>query len=126
MKRISELTEKEKKELLEEFLKYKPLFDENPHPSRNHDLLSGYPDFAQITYSHGIGPGGYMMRYMQMREKHSAGNIMELSREKLDFEEILTVFIFLDRSKRHSGGLGPNDFYDEICRNLLGRLDEIE
>ena len=120
-KRIWNMAEKEKIELIDDFLKYMPMIDE---------CLSGKiqyaPDFGYLLISnHGISPSGYLELYREIREKYGVRYAEELPWSRMDFEEIVTVMIFMSRSNRHAGSANPSRDA-EIHRSMLVRLEDIK
>ena len=69
----------------------------------------------------------YFRNMDKMEEKYSKFSLLDLSREKLTFEEIITIYTFIERADHH-GGDGE---VSEGCRqdgtffNLSKRLKEI-
>ena len=65
-----------------------------------------------------------MVNLDKIRNKYGKNSIKDLSKEKLDFREIITVFSFIERANRHAGQ-GSNQDY-EVWSNLLSRMEEIK
>ena len=64
----------------------------------------------------------------KIREKYSKSSLLELSEEKLTFEEIVTIYTFIERADHH---YGDSEFSDECVRdgtfsNLSRRLKELK
>nr|WP_295001342.1 hypothetical protein [uncultured Methanobrevibacter sp.] len=119
-KRIWNMTRTEKTEMIDDFLEYMPMIDE---------CLSGKiqyaPDFGYLIISdYGISPSGYMEFNREIREKYGARYTEELPWSRMDFEEIVTVMIFMSRSNRHAGSANPSRDA-EIYRSMLVRLEDI-
>ena len=63
-----------------------------------------------------------------MKEKYSKSSILDLSKEKLTFEEIVTIYTYIERADHHYG----DDEFSNQCRqdgtfsNLSKRLNEIK
>ena len=66
----------------------------------------------------------YMLNLDKIRNKYGKNLIKDISKEKLDFREVITIFTFVERANRHAGGGSDNDH--EIWSNLLSRLEEIK
>ena len=49
---------------------------------------------------------------------------IDLSKEKLDFQEVITVFTFIEIANRHAGEGSAHD--SEVWLNLLSRLEDIK
>ena len=63
-----------------------------------------------------------------MKEKYSKYSLSELSREKLTFDEIVTIYTYIERADHHGG---DGDVSDESRQNgtysnLSRRLKEIK
>ena len=70
----------------------------------------------------------YFENMDKMEEKYSKSSLLELSREKLTFEEIVTIYTFIERAD-HFGGDGEISdrcSQDETFSNLSKRLKEIK
>lgn len=66
----------------------------------------------------------YMLNCHELKNKYGKNSTIDLSKEKLDFREVITVFTFIERANRHAGESSPND--SEVWLNLLCRLEEIK
>lgn len=82
------------------------------------DMFIDEPCFDDIHDQH------YMWNLDKIRNKYGKNRIKDLSKEKLDFAEIITIFTFIERANRHAGQGSDNDH--EIWFNLLSRLEEIK
>ena len=82
------------------------------------DSFIDEPCFDEIMDKH------YMVNLDKIRNKYGKNSIKDLSKEKLDFREIITVFSFIERANRHAGQ-GSNQDY-EVWSNLLSRMEEIK
>ena len=106
--RKEEFTKEEMIEIIDAYLTRKPCLDKD----------SGeFPHFCFIMARN------YMADYRRIREKYGKKWTVDLSREKLTFYEVITLFTFVERASRHSGGYTPSDY--EVWANLLSRLEEI-
>ena len=106
--RKEELTKEEMIEIIDAYLSLKPRLDR----------ASGhFPHFRIIMARN------YMANYRMMLEKYKKRWTIDLSREKLTFSEVITLFTFTERAAHHSGDYSPDDY--EIWENLLSRLEEI-
>lgn len=106
--RKEEFTKEEMLEIIDAYLARKPCLDKD----------SGeFPHFCFIMARN------YMADYRRVREKYGKKLTVDLSREKLTFYEVITLFTFVERASRHSGGYTPNDY--DVWANLLSRLEEI-
>ena len=69
----------------------------------------------------------YNNNMTMIKKKYEKQYVEELSKEKLDFLEIITVFTFIHRAERHTGGGWYDDcISDGTYYNLLCRLEEIK
>jgi len=64
----------------------------------------------------------------KIEEKYSKDNLLELSKEKLTFEEIITIYTYIERANHH---FGDSEFSEELRQdgtlaNLSKRLKEIK
>lgn len=66
----------------------------------------------------------YMTNLDKIRNRYGKNSIKDLSNEKLDFKEVITIFTFIERANRHAGQGSDSDC--EIWSNLLSRLEEIK
>lgn len=63
----------------------------------------------------------------RMKKKYGKKYVEELSKGKLNFLEIITVFTFIHRAERHAGGGWYDDcIADGTYYNLLWQLEEIK
>ena len=69
----------------------------------------------------------YIENFNKMKEKYSKNTLLDLSKEKLTFEEVVTIHTFIERDSHHSGDFDVSD----KCRingtssNLSKRLKEL-
>ena len=61
-----------------------------------------------------------------IKKKYGKQYVEELSKENLDFLEIITVFTLIHRAERHAGGWYDDCVADGTYYNLLCRLEEIK
>ena len=74
-----------------------------------------------------VMPRNYLLKFKRMEEKYGTRNLFELSNEKLTFEEVATIYTFVEISDRHCG---DNSTYqrcrkDGTYKNLIKRQHEI-
>ena len=69
----------------------------------------------------------YFKNMDKMEEKYSKFSLSDLSREKLTFEEITTIYTFIERADHHGGDGEVSDGcrQDGTFSNLSKRLKEI-
>ena len=70
----------------------------------------------------------YFENMDKMEEKYSKSSLLELSKEKLTFDEIVTIFTYIERADHHGG---DGEVSDECRRdgtfaNLSKRLKEMK
>ena len=70
----------------------------------------------------------YFKNLDKMEEKYGTRNILELSKEKLTYPEVITIFTFIERADRHIGDGSVEDACSEngVFLNLHRRLEEIK
>ena len=70
----------------------------------------------------------YFENMKKMEEKYSKSSLLDLSREKLTFEEIVTIYTFIDRADHHFGDAEFSESCgdDGTLSNLSKRLEEIK
>ena len=69
----------------------------------------------------------YFENMEKMEKKYSKSSFLDLSKEELTFDEIVTIYSFIERGDHHGGG---TDFHDGCAEdgtfsNLSKRLKEI-
>ena len=69
----------------------------------------------------------YFENMDRMMEKYSKFNLADLSREELTFEEIITIYTYIERADHHGGDGEVSDMcrQDGTFSNLSKRLKEI-
>lgn len=124
--RRTEFTNEEMLDILDFYLQYKPLFDEYI-TNKEHYPMNPH-DFTLLLYIYGTIDVDYINNMKNIKEKYGKQYVDDLSKEKLDFLEIITIFTLIHREAR-------NDFHNEtynyciesnIYYNLLCRLEEIK
>ena len=70
----------------------------------------------------------YFENMDKMREKYSKFSLSDLSHEKLTFEEIITIYTYIERADHHGGDGEVSDRcgQDGTFSNLSKRLNEIK
>lgn len=70
----------------------------------------------------------YFENMDKMEEKYGKNSFLELSKEKLTFEEIVTIYTFIERCDHHGGDGEVTDdcIEDGTFSNLKKRLTEIK
>ena len=70
----------------------------------------------------------YFENMDRMMEKYSKSSLLDLSQEKLTFDEIVTLYTYIERSDHHGGDGEVSDGcrHDGTLSNLSKRLKEIK
>ena len=117
--RKTDFTKEEMLDIIDFYLQYKPML-ENQDPFNPHD-------FTMLLYMYEMLDVEYQNNIARIRKKYGKRYVEDLSKEKLDFLEIITIFTFIHRAERHSGGGWYDDcIADGTYYNLLCRLEEIK
>lgn len=127
----TDFTNEEILEIIDLYLKQKPYLegaaDEDAvifESSSEEDMIEANDSFIDEPCFDEIMDKHYMVNLDKIRNKYGKNSIRDLSKEKLDFREIITVFSFIERANRHAGQ-GSNQDY-EVWSNLLSRMEEIK
>lgn len=124
--RRTDFTREEMLDIIDFYLQYKPMLDKNA--SNQDDHLPFAPnDFTKLLFMYEMLDVEYADNMIRIRKKYGKRYVEDLSKEKLSFLEIITIFTFISRAERHSGG----GWYDDCIANgtyynLLCRLEEIK
>ena len=117
--RKTDFTKEEMLDIIDFYLQYKPML-ENQDPFNPHD-------FTMLLYMYEMLDVEYQDNIAMIKKKYGKQYVDDLSKEKLDFLEIITIFTFIHRAERHSGGGWYDDcMADGTYYNLLCRLEEIK
>lgn len=127
----TDFTDEEILEIIDLYLKQKPYlegsFDEDLvifESSSQKDMIEEDDSFIDEPCFDEMLDQHYMVNLDKIRNKYGKNSINDLSKEKLDFREVITVFTFIERANRHAGQ-GSNQDY-EVWSNLLSRMEEIK
>ncbi len=124
--RRTDFTKEEMLDIIDFYLQYKPMFDENTLNQEEHISFAPH-DFTKLLYMYKMLDVEYIDNMTIMKKKYRKKYVEDLSKEKLDFLEIITVFTFIHRADRHCGGGWYEDcIADGTYHNLLCRLEEIK
>ena len=116
--RRTDFTEEEMLDIIDFYLQYKPMLE-------NQDLFNPH-DFTMLLYMYEMVDVDYINNMTRIKKKYGKRYVEDLSKEKLDFLEIITIFTFIHRAERHAGGGWYDDcIADGTYYNLLCRLEEI-
>ena len=117
--RKTDFTKEEMLDIIDFYLQYKPML-ENQDPFNPHD-------FTMLLYMYEMLDVEYQDNIAMIKKKYGKQYVDDLSKEKLDFLEIITIFTFIHRAERHAGGVWYDDcMADGTYYNLLCRLEEIK
>ena len=118
--RRTDFSKEEMLDIIDFYLQYKPMLEENNPEFDQHD-------FTLLLYMFKMVDVDYNNNMTLIKKKYGKQGTEELSKEKLDFLEIITVFTLIHRADRHCGGGWYEDcIADGTYYNLLNRLDEIK
>lgn len=122
----TEFSREELLDILDFYLQYKPIFDKSLDEDIDYPPRRAAHDFTILLYEYGIVDTNYQVNLKKIKQKYDKERIVDLSGEKLNFLEVITVFTFIHRADRHCGG----GWYEECIEdgtyhNLLCRLEEI-
>lgn len=124
--RRTDFTKEEMLDIIDFYLQYKPMIDENASNLDNHYPYAPH-DFTKLLYMYEMLDVDYINNMTLLKKKYGKRYVGELSKEKLDFLEIITIFTFIHRADRHAGGGWYDDcIADGTYYNLLSRLEEIK
>lgn len=100
--RRTDFTKEEMLDIIDFYLQYKPMLEENNPEFDPHD-------FTMLLYMYEMLDVEYIENMKILKKKYGKKYVDELSKEKLDFLEVITVFTFIHRLDRHMGW----GFYDD-------------
>ena len=123
----TEFSKEELLDIIDFYLQYKPLFDEAS--TKYVDYVPrrlAAQDFTTLLYEYGIADTNYFNNMDKIDEKYGKKYIRDLSKEKLDFLEIITIFTFIHRAEHMGYGSCEEFIKDNTYYNLLCRLEEIK
>ena len=123
--RRTDFTKEEMLDIIDFYLQYKPMIDENASNLDNHYPYAPH-DFTMLLYMYKMVDVDYNNNMTMIKKKYGKKYVEELSKEKLDFLEIITVFTLIHRAERFSGGWYDDCEADGTYYNLLCRLEEIK
>lgn len=124
--RRTDFTKDEMLDIIDFYLQYKPMLDEYVS-DRDHYPEFDPHDFTMLLYMYEMVDVNYIDNMTEIKEKYGKRYVEDLSKEKLDFLEIITIFTLIHRAERHSGGGWYEDCVEDgTYYNLLCRLEEIK
>ena len=124
--RRTDFTKEEMLDIIDFFLQYKPMLDEYVADGEHYPEFNPH-DFTMLLYMYEMLDVEYQYNIAMIKKKYGKQYVEDLSKERLDFLEIITIFTFIHRAERHSGGGWYDDcMADGTYYNLLCRLEEIK
>ncbi|WP_405309889.1 hypothetical protein [Methanobrevibacter sp.] len=124
--RRTDFTKEEMLDIIDFYLQYKPMLDEYVSNRDYYPEIDPH-DFTMLLYMYKMLDVEYIDNMEIIRKKYGKRYVEDLSKEKLDFLEIITIFTFIHRADRHAGGGWYEDCMDDCTYyNLLCRLEEIK
>lgn len=119
------LTKEEQLDILDYFLQYKQELNNDLTNNWNDLTIGGFDTFFYFIRENGLMPKNYLESYKKIKKKYEKTDIGELSKEKLDLSEIITIFVFVPRADRFCDGWYEECEDKNVYYNLLCRLEEI-
>ena len=125
--RRTDFSKEEMLDIIDFYLQYKPMLEEYSANKEN-NLQFDPHDFTMLLYMFKMVDVDYIDNIKRIKEKYGKQFIDDLSKEKFDFLEAITLFTWIHRTSR---GDFCNETYDycienDIYYNLLCRLEEIK
>ena len=111
-KQRTEFTKDELLDILDFYLQYNPIFNKSSNIDLNYPASLAAHDFTLLLYKYEIIDFNYFDNMDKIKNKYGKKYVRELSKEKLDLFEIITIFTFIHRGERHAGG-----FYRDCTKN---------
>ena len=122
--RRTDFTKEEELEIIDAYLYYKPMYDEYVN-NREHTPDMDPMDFTALLYVYDIIDVEYIDNVPKIKEKYGI-TTYDVTKEKLDFLEVITVFTEIHRMARNDWYLEDYCVENDIYYNLLCRLEEIK
>ena len=123
--RRTDFTKEEMLDIIDFYLQYKPQLDKYVL-NREHYPEFDPHDFTMLLYMYKMVDIDYINNIQIIKKKYGEKYIEGLSKEKLDFLEIITVFTLIHRQERNDMDLYDYCIESNIYYNLLCRLEEIK
>ena len=122
--RRTDFTRDEILEIIDSYLYYKPMFDEYVN-NRDHYPDMDPMDFTALLYVYDIIDVEYPDNVQKIKKKYGITSY-DVTKEKLNFLEVITVFTEIHRMARNDWELEDYCVEKDIYYNLLCRLEEIK
>ena len=123
--RRTDFTKEEMLDIIDFYLQYKPMLDEYVL-NREHYPKFDPHDFTMLLYMYKMVDVDYIDNWEKLLKKYGKTNIKEVSKEKLDFLEIITAFTAIHRASRNDDDLYDYCIESNVYYNLLCRLEDIK
>ncbi len=123
--RRTDFTKEEMLDIIDFYLQYKSMLDEYVS-NREHFPEFDPHDFTMLLYMYKMVDVDYIDNWEKLLKKYGKTNVEGISKEKLDFVEIITVFTAIHRVSRNDDELYDYCIESDIYYNLLCRLEEIK
>ena len=123
--RRTDFTKEEMLGIIDFYLQYKPMLDEYVSNRKHHPKFDPH-DFTMLLYMYKMVDVDYIDNWEKLLKKYGKTNIKEVSKEKLDFLEIITVFTTIHRASRNDDDLYDYCIESNVYYNLLCRLEDIK
>ena len=125
--RRTNFSKEEMLDIIDFYLQYKPMLEEYSANKENNLQFDPHV-FTMLLYMFKMVDVDYIDNIKRIKEKYGKQFIDDLSKEKFDFLEAITLFTWIHRTSR---GDFCNETYDycienDIYYNLLCRLEEIK
>ena len=129
----TDFTNEEILEIIDLYLKQKPYLEGTSvnddvvifKSSSEEDIIEEDDMFIdEPCFFNEINDQCYMQNWHKLKNKYGKYSSIDLSKEKLNFQEVITVFTFIERANRHAGEGSAHG--SEVWLNLLSRLEEIK
>ncbi len=98
--RRTDFSKEEILDIIDFYLQYNPMLDEYVS-NRDHYPQFDPHDFTMLLYMYEMLDVEYQDNMVMIRKKYGKRHVEDLSKEKLDFLEIIPVFTFIHRAERH-------------------------
>lgn len=124
-------SKEELKIILNDFIQYKDYFENPPEEAFvvdewDYSKCEEVYEIVQLLYKYEIYDTKYDGKLKIMKQKYSKRLPVELSLEKLSFEEVLVILTWVHREERHCGGCYYKCIKNGTFYNLLCRMEEIK
>ena len=121
------ITDEEKLDIIEQYLKYKNLvYNVKINDKNQNDYWDIVSEFMRILRKNKIADLKYTINMKDIKSKYNEENINILSKKKLNFLEVITLLTLIIRSERFCYGVHKLCIEDNTFYNLICRFEEIK